>query len=353
MAGSGKLHRLFRTFLKLQKTCKAAKVRFHSDSDGDILVTLSVKTPGHGDQAPRRGGRHYRSQGGGSGIRPPTPAPSRVSYTMKPCNLPAPVRRSRRRPPSALLRNEQRRLLRIDSGVFEVQGGPALPPTAVMPPLAPRERVGEVQVAKPVRNCTKCRLPVRGHLGPTGLRRCTASPAPPYQELLRSPPGDQSLSLDSTARDSDRQDASSLPVSPLMFIPDLFPSDSSSPYQSPTLSLPCQPPPTFSPTMASVSPTLSPPLPFQTPSTTPLLSQRPPPTTPLTPQPLAPGQYVCMECSVTCEDTDIQPLGCSIEDCYGQLKMHPALVRVWPVCCSRCWSVLWNKYMGYSSQGEE
>ena len=139
MAGVVELHRLFRTFLRLQKTCKEAKVTFCSDSEGDINVTLSVKTPGHGDQAPRRGGHHSGSQGGGSGTQPPTHAPARASYTRKPCNPPAPEVRSRRRAPSALLRNEQRRLLRIDSGVFlEVDGGPSLPTPTFTAPLALR-----------------------------------------------------------------------------------------------------------------------------------------------------------------------------------------------------------------------
>ena len=225
------LHRLFRTFLRLQKTCKEAKVTFCSDSEGDINVTLSVKTPGHGDQAPRRGGHHSGSQGRGSGTQPPTPAPARAPYTKKPRNPPAPEGRSRRRAPSALLRNEQRQLLRIDSAVFlEVEGGPALPPPAVTAtlalradsraPLAPRKRAEQVQVATPapVRNCTKCCLPVRGHPGPTGLRRCTVPYAPPLERLLDTS-GDQSLSLDSKARDSDRQEASPLPASPPMSLP--------------------------------------------------------------------------------------------------------------------------------------
>ena len=251
----------------------------------------------------------------------------------------------------------------------EVEGGPALPPPSVKAPLALRaantaplapradeivplalgKRAGKVQVAKsaPVRNCQKCQQPVRGHPGPTGMRQCsvaTVSLALPL-ERLRSPPGDQSLSLDTTVKDSDRLEASYLPASPPMSLPELPPtsSDSPSPCQTHTLSQTCQPPalsPSFTPSQSS-----SPYQPWQP------NSQSLPPAIPLPPQPLAPGQYVCLQCSGTCKDTDIQPLGCSIEDCYGSLEMHPALVRVWPVCCSSCWSALWNLHMGYTSQG--
>ena len=61
-----------------------AKVTFSSDNHGDCNVTLSVRTPGHGDQAPRRGGHHSRSQVGGSGTRPPHPESAEVSGIKKP-----------------------------------------------------------------------------------------------------------------------------------------------------------------------------------------------------------------------------------------------------------------------------
>ena len=131
----GELHRLFRMFLKLQKTCKKTQVTFSSDGDGGIDVTLSVKTPGLGDQASRRGGHQSGSGDGGAGTRPPPSAPARASWVKKPSSLPVREKKNRRRAPSALLRNKQRRLLRIDTNVLlEVEGRPALPPPVLTPP---------------------------------------------------------------------------------------------------------------------------------------------------------------------------------------------------------------------------
>ena len=205
----GELHKLFRIFLRLKKTFKKTTVTFSSEGDGDCKVMLTVQTPGHGDQAPRRGGHHSGSHEESSGTQTSPAAPARVSGVKKPFHPPVPETRGRRQAPSALLCSEQRRLLRIDPAVLmEVEGGPALPPLAVKAPLALRaahtapldataplalrvdetaplalrERAGKVQVATPapVRTCQKCQQPLRGHPGPTGLRRCTVSPAPPW-----------------------------------------------------------------------------------------------------------------------------------------------------------------------------
>ena len=100
-------------------------------------MKVTVQTPGHGDQAPRRGGHHSGSCEKSSGTRTSPAAAARVSGVKKPFHPPVPKTRGRRRAPSALLRSEQRRLLRIDSAVLmEVEGGPALPPLEVKVPLA-------------------------------------------------------------------------------------------------------------------------------------------------------------------------------------------------------------------------
>ena len=95
-----------------------------------------------------------------------------------------------------------------------------------------------------------------------------------------------------------------------------------------------------------MAPSSSPSLLTATQEPPPLLS----PSSPLSSQPLSSGLYNCNKCSRTCEDTDIQPLGCDIEELYGDLVMHPALIRV---CCSECWNFLWNEHMGTTTQGGE
>ena len=130
----------------------------------------------------------------------------------------------------------------------EVEGGDtALPPPhlthlelrsdKVTPPalqggLALSDEVGQVQVAAPVpaapavRNCRKCKMPTRGHSGPTGLDKCSVSLTSP--EHLR----DSSLSLPpsfpSPVREKREEPATSTPQS----LPPPSPSDVISPTSS-------------------------------------------------------------------------------------------------------------------------
>ena len=138
MAGEGELYRILRVFLRLQRICTQAKVSFSCDRDcdGDINVSLTVKSPRDGDKAPRRRGHHSRSQGVREAAqalgRPPPPDTPVTPATPTPAPAPAPEKRRRRRGPAATFRNEQRRLGRIQPGILaptiEVKGGPALPP---------------------------------------------------------------------------------------------------------------------------------------------------------------------------------------------------------------------------------
>ena len=153
MAGDGELRRLFQTFMKLKRSCQHAEVNFNSDRDGVCQVVLRVTTPGTGFQSPCRGGAQSRSQERkGSGARnPPTP-PTAAAPAPAPGPAPAPApapgpapRRARRRGPGALLRDERRRLARIEPGLLEpeveVEGGPALPHAALIASLLdPSER---------------------------------------------------------------------------------------------------------------------------------------------------------------------------------------------------------------------
>ena len=152
------MYRLFRVFIRLQKTCSQARVSFSSDrdQDGDIHMSLTVRTPRNGDKAPRRRGHQSRSQGGRPGTRvatpetpeTPTPAPAprpaparrgqRQGPAPAPAPAPTPARRRRRRGPAAAFRDERRRLGRIESDVLL----PTPAPPAPALPLATREKVG-------------------------------------------------------------------------------------------------------------------------------------------------------------------------------------------------------------------
>ena len=126
MAREGDLNRLFRTFLNLKTTCKKASLSLYSEGSGNCQVTLRVTAPGHGYKTPRRGGDPSRSQEAAPG----TLAPSSSSLPAAPttaaaATAPAPARRARRRGPGALLRDERRRLARIEPNLL--QPDPALP----------------------------------------------------------------------------------------------------------------------------------------------------------------------------------------------------------------------------------
>ena len=138
------------------------------------------------------------------------------------------------------------------------------------------------------------------------------------------------------------------------------PTDSESPHPhftpwgdfscpAPAVSLPFLSP--NSPAPVQLNPPPSPSLSIS--SSSPLPVSVEPPAAPLHSQPLAPGLYRCNKCAKTCEDTDIQALGCDYQEFYGENGLHPALIAVWPVCCGDCWSSLWNTYMGTSTQGED
>ena len=129
-------------------------------------------------------------------------------------------------------------------------------------------------------------------------------------------------------------------------------SPSESPYShftcpAPPLSLPLLSP--NSPAPVQLSPPPSPSLSISSSSPSPVSVESPAGL--LQSQPLAPGLYRCNKCGKTCEDTDIQALGCEYQEFYGEGGLHPALIAVWPVCCGDCWSSLWNAYMGTSTQG--
>ena len=188
----------------------------------------------------------------GANIRAPSSAPEGVANAQKPPS-PAPARRSKKRGPGAIFRNERRRLSRIEPDVLmhetEVEGGDtALPPPhlthlelrsdKVTPPalqggLALSDEVGQVQVAAPgpaapaVRNCRKCKMPTRGHSGPTGLNKCSVSLTSPERLRDSSPSLSLTPSFPSPVREK-REEPASTPQS----LPPPSPSDVISPTSS-------------------------------------------------------------------------------------------------------------------------
>ena len=186
IAEDGELRRLFYTFMRLKRSCRLAEVNFNSDR-GVCQVTLKVTTPGTEFQSPCSGGAQSRSQERkSSGARnPPTPptvaAPAPAPApgpTPAPAPGPAP-RRVRKRGPGALLRDERRRLARIEPGLLgpeiEAEDGPALPrPAPIAPPLDPSERTPALS-----------RPPGRRPPPPT------APPPPPSPPPAPWPPGNE------------------------------------------------------------------------------------------------------------------------------------------------------------------
>ena len=179
-------------------------------------------------------------------------------------------------------------------------------------------------------SCRRCSQPCRGYDGPTGDRcRHVSLPGPPTPERVRASSHLHVSLLPTPVREEEAReretDSSSLALSPLLSLPKLYPI--------------CPPDKMASPPYPSLSGTSTNPVEPQallSPST--FLSQP-------QPLPLSPGQYTCKKCSKKCKETDIQPLGCTLEDSYGDLVIHPALVKVWPICCSDCWMALWNLHM--------
>ena len=118
MARVGELHRLFRTFLNLKTTCKKASLSLYSGGRGDCHVTLKVTDPGHGYQTPRRGSGPSRSQEVAPGTLAPSSPPAAPPAAAAAATAPAPARRARRRGPGALLRDERRKLARIEPNLL-------------------------------------------------------------------------------------------------------------------------------------------------------------------------------------------------------------------------------------------
>ena len=125
MAGVGRVMKLVRQVLgnwKVGKNCELAL----NCVDGVMKVTLSAdlgkwvqpqpqQVSGHGNQAPRRGGCQPRRRE----VEPGTLAPSSpAAPPAAAATAPAPARRARRRGPGALLRNERRRLARIEPNIL-------------------------------------------------------------------------------------------------------------------------------------------------------------------------------------------------------------------------------------------
>ena len=152
-----------------------------------------MNVSGHGNQAPRRGGCQPRRQE----VEPGTLAPSPASPPA--ATPPAPVRRARGRGPAALLRDERRRLARIEPTLLqdfldEVEGDvSALPPSALTTPaiaLARRDERGQVKVATPgpAAAAAVVASPLPAPCGgPTAAGQATVSP-PPSSLTPTSPP---------------------------------------------------------------------------------------------------------------------------------------------------------------------
>ena len=89
MVGKGNVHRLLWTFLRLRNTCKLASMNIHSDSHGDLKVTVRMTIAGQADQAPRRGGRQSSNQERGPGTQAPSPVAPSAPTTPSPTPAPA------------------------------------------------------------------------------------------------------------------------------------------------------------------------------------------------------------------------------------------------------------------------
>ena len=157
------------------------------------------------------------------------------------------MRRSKKHGPGAFLRDERRRLAWIDPDVLihdaEVEGA-IRPPSALGAPLIFRsdntlapaltlsEEGSQDQVAAPgsaARTCKKCRMPCKGHPGPTSLDKCLVSLSSPERLLDSSTV--ESPSLDSTVREIWEE-----PPSPAQSLPPPSPGDMKPP------ALNCPPP---------------------------------------------------------------------------------------------------------------
>ena len=137
------MNSLLWTFLRLRKTYKHASMSITSDSDSDNSLTVSLKMvlAGQTDQAPRRGGRMSSTQERGPGTRAPHPAPPAPLAAPAPAaTAPVAAKRSKNRGPGALLRDERRRLGRIEPGLFAHKTGPEDEPAL---PLVHRGRIGD------------------------------------------------------------------------------------------------------------------------------------------------------------------------------------------------------------------
>ena len=211
------------TFLRLRKSCKKASMNIYSDHNSDMFVTVKVQIAGQTDQAPRREGRQSSSQERGPGIRAPSSSAPSAPETP---DTPSPVRWGRRRGPGALLRDERRRLARIEPDVLlleegEVEGEPSLPSDLASTPLDCRREDSQSSdvthvVATPApagaRACRRCGLSTKNHPGRCGLQHCTV----PLPEGLRDTSDQEhSLALSPPAREGRMCDSEQLESSAL------------------------------------------------------------------------------------------------------------------------------------------